>query len=222
MHPPARSSAASKHAQGGAGGRPPGRTKDQVGRRAGGAGVSKKRRALRHGRAKPGGSACQPAAGITGAHVEAEAHLLCLVYLPVQDAPRARLERPVALDHVELRREPGSVRLPGQDRAGGRVRDRAHLGVRHVLRHPVERGAGELLRALHHLGEVRQGDDLALRDAVHVDERREQPLDAVLAELRPEVEQAELRGRVCRERAARRGAHAQAAAAAAGGGGGGG
>ena len=100
---------------------------------------------------------------------------------------RARAERPrLALDR-HVAGEAGDVRLPGQDRQAARIGHRDHVGVVRALADVAGGEPGEPGAVGEQVVEVMGGHELGARLAVHVDELREQELDAAVLDDPPDV-----------------------------------
>ena len=93
---------------------------------------------------------------------------------------RARTHRIGLLVISEMPRNHGHVLPPRELHHGIRVRNHRQLVVMRTLAEPVERGAGEQLRATHHPVEMIDRDRLGLGDAVDVDIERHAIFDALL------------------------------------------
>ena len=88
--------------------------------------------------------------------------------LPLEDVAGRGLER--LSGRVQAAREVGVLAVPRQLKPPGEVGAGGQLLVTDVLWQSVQRGAGEQFRSAHHVVEVVDRNELALRIAVHVDE----------------------------------------------------
>ena len=80
----------------------------------------------------------------------------------------------------ELTRDHGDVRPPRKLHHGARIRQHRQLVVMRSLAEAVEGRACEQLRATHHPIEMADRHGLGLGDAVHIDVKRHQILDALV------------------------------------------
>src|ERR1019366_1016038 len=83
--------------------------------------------------------------------------------------------------------EPGHVGLPGQHREGPRIGDRGEVWIVGSLADIAGGEAGEAGPVLQQAVEVMGGHELGARLAVHIDELREQELDAAILDDSPGI-----------------------------------
>ena len=129
------------------------------------------------------------------ADLQLEAELGGLGELAAQD--RARAVRPRLAVDVEVAGEARDLRLPRQHREARRVGHRDEVGVVGPLAHGARRVAGESRAVGEQVVEVRGGDELGARLAVHVDELREQELHVVLSDVGADLVDRRRHGAPC-------------------------
>ena len=119
------------------------------------------------------------------AHHELVAELARPVELAAQD--RARAVRPLLALHVDVTREAGDARFPGQRGERADVRHRRHVRVVRLLPDRPGGKAGEAGAFAQERVQVACRHELGARLAVHVHELREQELHVVLTEVALDV-----------------------------------
>ena len=113
--------------------------------------------------------------------IETEAHVRRSGQLALEDIARAG-GKGFAVQ-VQITGEPGDIGVPLALLHGRGIRHGGHFVVGDILRHAIQRGAGEQFGAGEHLLEMRHGHELALAGAVNIHIAGDAVLDAALQTL---------------------------------------